>query len=142
MTLMKRNKRQRLSFDEKSFIYRTIEYEKNRLCDEARRFGLSIGTISNVIKSFESYRTHLFSETGRISRKIRELKKVSHLIENYWDMTSHPFTWKDISRHLMKELRIRIKEGVVTKILKESLNMSYKKGKSRSVDFGKIDRIY
>ena len=125
MTLIRRNKRQRLSFDEKSFIYRTIEYEKNRSRDVARKFDLLIGTIYNAITSFESCRPNLFSETGRISRKIRELKKVFHLIENYWDMTSHPFTWKDISRHLMKELGIRIKEGVVAKILKESLNMSF-----------------
>ena len=75
----------------------------------------------------------MFSESGKISRKIWHSKIVSRLIDEYWKETNHPFACKDICRHLLKQQGIRLTEGVVAQILKKSLNMSYKIGKSRPV---------
>ena len=51
--------------------------------------------------------------------------------------TLHPFTWEDICRSLFKNFRIKLKREDVAKILKRSLNMSYKRGQSRPVWFEK-----
>ena len=135
--LARRNKKQRLSLDEKILIFKAVKYQKKRVVDVARGFGVSIGTVYSILRNLEKCRPNLFSETGRISRRILGSQRVTNLIKDYLAKTSHPFTWDDICKYLFKNLGIRLKREDVTQILKKSLNMSYKRGKSRPVGLQK-----
>ena len=135
--LKRRNKKQRLSLDEKILIYISVKFQKQRIIDVARKFGVSIGTVYSILRKLKVCQPNLFSEAGRISRKILVSRRVSNLIGDYLDNTTHPFTWEDISRFIFKSLGIRLKREDVAKILKRVLNMSYKRGQSRPVGFDK-----
>ena len=136
-SLMRRNKRQRISLWEKALIYKEVKHHEQRAIDVARKFRVSMGTVYNIIRNLAVCRPNLFSETDRISRKILNSQRIISLIQDYLDRTSHPFAWDDICRHLFKTFGIRLRREEVAKILKESLNMSYKRGKSRPVGFNK-----
>ena len=105
-SLTRRNKKQRLSLDEKILIYKAVKFQKQRAIDAARKFGVSIRTVDSILRNLAVCQPNFFSEVGRISRKISSSQWISNLIENYMADTLHPFTREDICRSLFKNIGI------------------------------------
>ena len=49
--LTRRDKKQRLSLDEKILIYKAVKFQKQRAIDAARKFGVSIGTVYSILRN-------------------------------------------------------------------------------------------
>ena len=105
--------RLRIHFNEKEQKAEDLIVRKSiniqRAIDVARKFKVSIGAVYNIIINLAVCRPNLFSETGRISRKILNSQRIISLIQNYLDRTSHSFAWDDICRHLFKTFGIKLR---------------------------------
>ena len=134
-SLLKRTKNQRLSFSEKSLIYKEIKINKQKPFDVASKYWITTTTIYNIIESFAKIQSNLFSKSRRNSRIILNSEKICQVVSKYWNNNIHPYTCKDVCKYILRKLGVRLTERIVAKILKEILQMTYKKGKSRPIEF-------
>ena len=134
-SLLKRNKNQRLSFSVKLFIYKEIKINKQKPYDVASKYWISTTTIHNIINNFAKIQPNLFSESRRNSRIIQNSEKICQAESEYWNNNRHLYTCKDVCKYILRKLGVWFTERIVARILKEILQMTYKKGKSRPIEF-------
>ena len=76
---------------------------------------------------------YYFGSKNKESRIIRNSASIYHYLQKLFDNWKYPMTAHDYSIALRDRFSIRISDHMVRRILKESLLLSYKKGKSRPV---------
>ena len=109
----------------------------------ALKFGLWNSTVHSILKEFLWPTSRMFSLCGDISRTMISSKNLLHYIQEYWNSQISSFIAKDVSTHLKEKFGVRLAEKLCTWIMKESLSLTYKKGKSCLVGNGKskIDQL-
>ena len=128
---------QRLTFFEKWLIYKEIEFKKKAVFDTWKKFRVSKSTIYKTLKEFKRRGTTNLWSSWSTKRSIRTSKTIADHISKQWCNYPYPFTANDVSKNLHKMLRVRLSEKVISQILKESLGLSFKKGKSWPVTWSK-----
>ena len=127
LTLSRRNKRQRLLFWEKSFLYKEPMQGQISINEIARKYRVWRNTIYSNLKDFRNRISCMFSMYGKSSRIIWISETLNREIEKYCDAQVHPFISKDVTNFIKKKYGININKSVYSKIMRENLSMSYKK---------------
>ena len=141
--LWREKKRQNLTFLEKSFIYKEVRQNQMNIDEAAFKYELWNITVYSILKEFLRPTSRMFSLCGGILRNMLSSKNLLHYIQEYRNSQTSPFIAKDVSAHLKEKSGVRLVEKLFTRIIKESLSLTYKKGKSWLVrnDKSKIDKF-
>ena len=142
-TLMKRKKSQRLTFLEKSFIYKEVKQNHMNIDEIAFKYGLWNSIVYSILKEFLRPTSRMFSLWEGIPRTMLSYTNLLHYIQEYWNSQTNPFIVNNVSAHLNKKSGVRLAEKLFTLIMKESLSLTYKKSKSWLIgnDKSKIDQL-
>ena len=135
--LARRNKRQRLSFLEKSFIFKEIKQSNLSINDITQKYRIWRSTVFSIINDFKYPASNMFSQPGKISRIILSSRFLNKQDKEYWDMQTYPFISQDVANYMKERFGMKIGNNVYSKMMKENLLMSYKKGKSCISDLQK-----
>ena len=130
MTLAQRKWRQRLTFLEKSFIYKEGKQKHFTPSEISSKYGIWKSTVYSIIKEFMYPTSWMFSLWGRSSRILCSSRGINHYVQKYWDMQTNPYVLKDVSAHMKEKFRIKLNDKFYARIMKENLSLIYKKGKS------------
>ena len=143
LTLSRMNKRQRLSFWEKSFLYKESMQGKISISEIARKYRVWRNTENSILNDFRNPISCMFSMSGKSSRIIWGSEALNREIEKYCDAQIHPFISKDVSTYIKEKYGININKSVYSKIMRENLSMSYNKGKSciRGIQKDRMDLL-
>ena len=136
-TIKDRKFGQRLTFFEKWLLYKEIQIRKKSVFDTWKKFKISKSTMYKIINDFKRTRIQNPWILWNTQRPIRSSKTIVNHISSIWESYQYPFTANDVSQSLFKMLRIKLWEKTISQILKESLGLSFKKGKSCPVSLHK-----
>ena len=98
--------------------------------------------VFNFERVFTANISNVFIMLG-ILRNMLSSKNLLHYIQEYRNSQTSPFIAKDVSAHLKEKSGVRLAEKLFIRIIKESLSLTYKKGKSWLVrnNKSKIDKL-
>ena len=113
-TLMKRKKSQRLTFLEKSFIYKEVKQNHMNIDEIAFKYGLWNSTVYSILKEFLRPISRMFSLCEGIPRTMLSYTNLLHYIQEYWNSQTNPFIVKDVSAHLKEKSEVRLAEKLFT----------------------------
>ena len=104
------------------------------------RYSLSIATAKRILKEASISENELKIFYSKSWYKILKWDAVKSSVASFIENTKYPVYWKDIARHLDVEYKMEIGTKYIHKFLKNSLNLSFKRGWSRMInyDFVKI----
>ena len=140
-SLQQKKKGSRISFHERVHLYRIMKQNKKSKAWISIDYNISLGTLHNIVKEFETPIQRLHLERSITSRNLIESPKLREKIESYLLTNRTPWTAKNISYHLLSEMGVAIPKRVVREILIKMLGMKYKKGLSRLVSFNEEKNI-
>ena len=123
LTLLRRKKRQRLSFWEKSFLYKESMQGQISINEIARKYRVWRNTVYSILNDFRNPISCMFSMSGKFSRIIWGSEALNQEIEEYYDAKVHLFISKDVSNYIKEKYGINISKSVYSKIMRENLSM-------------------
>ena len=138
--LRKKQKGSRISYRERAYLYSFIKKDKKSKRSLAIEYCVSQSTLYNIMNEFDNPTNIKHFETGW-SRIIIGSPKIQSAINDYLCITKTPWASKDIVVHVKNKMGILISERIVRIILSKELNMNYKKGLSRIVNFEELKRF-
>ena len=100
-----------------------------------QRFDISKGTHSNIQKEISREAAPWITQKGLNTRQILQWSWINESIRQFTSETKYYYTARDVSTSLRRKQSIKIYSSTVRKIIKESLGLSFKLGKSRSVKY-------
>ena len=139
-SIIKMNHHKHLTKDQKYFIIDCLIKYKMSISKVADQLMMGYSTVYQIKKDFEwdtNHGTNPFSNIRENKRLSKLLKKV---INNYISSQKDSFTIGDIRKAIISESNEEIKNHIIRKYLKETLNMSYRRctNKSTNVDVPKL----
>ena len=117
-SLISRGKGQKMSFEEKLYIYSKLKSNKHNKANIMQKFWISYGTIMNIKKDINRGIVPWNERKILNSRQIINSRLLNKLIERYVWITKHPFTSLDVSTFLHKKHNIIISPWLIRKMLK------------------------
>ena len=130
--LESRKKGQRLSQQEKVYIYALLKLGKADKSHIIQNYWISRGTLMNICSEFNREVVHWSSKLARTSRSIIKSDWIARSVLAFVESMKNPFTAQDISCYLYKTYRAKIPSYMIRMVLK-GLGLSYKLWKSRPV---------
>ena len=70
----------------------------------------------NDVKKFQTYSECCSSDT------------IMKWIKWFLELTNHPFTWNDLTEHIMDKLGVQIKPHIIRRLLRDRFTKRYLKG--------------
>ena len=134
-TLRQWKRGQRLSYGEKIYLYSLLKIKKEDKRQLVQRFGISKGTLSNIQREISREAAPWITQKGLNTRQILQWGWINESIRQFSSETKYPYTARDVSTYLRRKHNIKIYPSTVRKIMKESLGLSFKLGKSRPVKY-------
>ena len=139
-TLRKKQKGSRISYRERAYLYSLMKKDKKSKRSLAIEYCVSESTLYTIMNEFDNPANMKLFETGW-SRIIIKSPKIQSAIKDYLCITKTPWTSKDIVAHVKNKMEILISERILRIILSKVLNMIYKKGLSRIVNFDELKQF-
>ena len=96
---------------------------------------VSITTLYLIKKEMDKHVPKLRLEKPITNRNIVNSSIIQRVISTYLADNRIPLTTKDISSHIKEKVRLAVPESTIRIILTKMLNLKYKKGLARPVDF-------
>ena len=134
-SLQTKQKGSRISYPERVHLYRLILQNKQRMSQIAIDYNVSMSTLYTIKKEMDRPVTKLRLEKPITNRNMINSSKIQKVIKDYLQSTRIPLTTKDISDHIKARIRFAVPERTIRVILAKVLNLRYKKGLARLVDF-------
>ena len=100
-----------------------------------QNYWISRGTLLNICRELNNEVIHWNKQNTKTRRQIIQSNWINESIREYARLMKYPFSARDVSSYLNQKYRVRIPPGLVRNILKNNLEMSYKLGKSRPVNY-------
>ena len=138
-SLKTKNKGKRISYQERIYLYKLMRKGEKLMAEIALEYSISLGTLYNIKKEFDTQIHELKLEKPITSRNLVESSWIQNLIRNYLASTKIPWSSKDIWTHISTKTGLVIDKRIVRRVMKEKLWMSYKKGLARLV---KVDENF
>ena len=125
----------RLSYHERIHLYSLMKKSQQSLSMIAFEQSVSTSTLYKIKKEFERPVSKLVFEKPISDRILITSTKIQKLIAGYLSITRIPWTTKNIQAYLKSKVGITISRRIIRNILIKILNMRYKKGLARKVNF-------
>ena len=141
-SLKKKPKGGRVSFHERVYLYNQMKKGERSLAWIAFENNLSLGTLYNIRREFDSPIHKLPLRKPITNRNLVESSTIQNFVRNFLSTSKTPWTSKDIWAYILRRTGTVIHERTIRKILKTVLGMRYKKGLARLVDFNEKFQIW
>ena len=134
-SLQNKKKGSRISYYERVYLYRIMKQGDISKVQMAIEYNVSQSTLYSIEKEFENPIHNPKLAKSSTNRNLVESPKLREIIQAYLIANRTPWTSKDICSYIQSEIGFVIPEVVVRAILTKVLNLKYKRGLSRLVNF-------
>ena len=134
-SLKRKWKGQRISYHERVYLYKQMKASENSLTEIAMENNISMGTLHNIRKEFDTPIKESALVKSTTSRNLVESPKLQNIVRAYLSSTKVPWSSKDIWAYIKVKTGLLIHSRVVRNILTEILKMKYKRGMARLTNF-------
>ena len=139
IVLCQRKKGQRLSWEEKVYIYSKLKENNINKKHLMQSFSISHTTLLKIKNELDE---DIISWSTKVKPNKKQIMRSSYInkyVNKYINITKHPYTAREVSTFLFSNAKIRVSPRWVRGILSENMNMSYKLGKSRLTNYNEIN---
>ena len=124
-SLKRKWKGQRISYHERVYLYKQMKASENSLIEIAMENNISMGTLYNISKEFDTPIKESALVKSTTSRNLVESPKLQNIVRAYLSSTKVPWSSKDIWAYIKVKTGLVIHSRVVRNILTEVLKMKY-----------------
>ena len=132
--LMNRSKWSHLTYDEQLHLYMEHHYNSKTISELCKKYCISLTTVKRIMKLFglKIKRHEIYSKVRW--RKSIQQPYIQNTIREFVNQQSASFVAADVKRFVKSKLRVEIPEHQIRSYMKNSLNLSYKKGSRRPIN--------
>ena len=141
-TPKKRAKNQRLTYQERLYIFSRFSKDRLIIRQLCSKYYISRTTIMKILKNFEGKGLRWNNAFPTTHFHLKASQKLIEEIKIFHKEFNTPFVVKYIRAFIKNKHKIVMPHHIISDMMKNELDLSYKKGKSRSFKLDPVKQFY